>query len=146
MFLSKLKDLPFQVKKWWYNMVNKPLLDVRITVNLERKLEFEIRYNQVFIYELERQYKDVDVMNYAETNDDKVALMLYDTLFSIVDPMLPHQEDPIDEVDREALEAYQNIPPMAIRGGTENKQVVDIADISKVKSEDNMIGVDLRGG
>lgn len=131
-----------KIKKWWCNITNRPFLDVNFRLKQDGTLDINAEYNGVFIYDLDRQYRDIEAFQNARTDDEKIAMMIYDIVFGIVQPILPPEEDQ-DPEEESPDEAYKDAPVMAFRGGVENRQIVDIADLTG--QETDVRGVDVRG-
>lgn len=132
-----------KIKKLWFNLVNRPYLDMNISLKQNGSINIDAEYNGVFIYDLDRQYQNVEAFKNAQTDDEKVAMLAYDILYGIVQPILPPEEEVSGEEEDRPHDPYENIPPLAFRGGVENRQVVDIASLGKDDTDARK--VDIRG-
>jgi len=124
-----------ELAKWYATKKKKPFFKVVVEydhsntagvetmVNGVYPVEVSVNadFNEDFVQRLDSYYiskGDVEYNPMAD-NNEKVLVYLYDVISSIAEPVLGDDElPPMDDID--------NIPPLAYRGGMENKVVVDI--------------------
>jgi len=87
---------------------------VEVGINADFNEEFVQRLDSYYISKGDAEY------NPMADNNEKVLVYIYDVISTVADPVLGDDEGPpmMDDID--------NIPPLAYRGGMENKTVVDI--------------------
>lgn len=110
------------------NINNEPYFRAVITLDENQATQINVDFNSNFVYELDELYRTNPAYQRAQSNNDKMAVLLHDITSGIFLTTFP--EDP-DEVDPEELfqrDDLSNIPPLAIHGGKEVKQVVDLAN------------------
>ena len=124
-----------ELAKWYATKKKKPFFKVVVEydhsntagvetmVNGVYPVEVSVKadFNEDFVQRLDSYYisKGDAEYNPMADNNEKVLVYLYDVISSIAEPVLGDDEmPPMDDIN--------NIPPLAYRGGAENKVVVDI--------------------
>ncbi len=122
------------------NMLGRPYMTTVFTGEKEGSMSINAMFNNLFIYELDRQYSQIPSDMYDPMADDneKIAIYLYDVLSNIADNYLP--EKPQYMIDDIAA----NVPSMGGNGGKTVRQVVDLSDVSSKTVSNN--GIDLEQG
>ena len=105
-----------------YDVLSKPYFYLEMKQKLDGEITIDPRYNYLFIKQLDKFYSESAVDYDPNMPDEgKVALFISDFMNNIADGYLPEPE-PEAQLEDDVL----NIPPLASRGGTEVKQVVDL--------------------
>jgi hypothetical protein len=123
------------IKKFIYSLLGKPFIDVRFSMDKDGKINVDAKFNQHYIYVMDRTYDDNPLFDKHWGDDDKVLFNLYDIVSTMADPLLP--EEPIEErMNEDDADPFKDVPVLAFRGGQEVKQVVDIG---KINPEDRQV-------
>lgn len=127
--------------KGFHNVFGKPYMITIFTGTKDGSMSIEAQFNNLFIYELDRQYAQMSSEMYNPMADDneKIAIYLYDVLSNIADNYLP-AEKPQYMVDDIAAD----VPTMGRNGGETVRQVVDLSDVSSKTVSNN--GIDYEQG
>ncbi len=128
--------------KWFHNVIGRPYMRTIFTGTKDGAMSIDAQFNNLFIYELDRQYADMqsEMFNLKADDNEKIAVYLYDVLGGIADNYLP-PEKPYNMVDDIAAD----VPPMGFRnGGDEVRQVVDLSDVGAKTISNN--GIDIEKG
>lgn len=107
--------------KNYKSMIGQPYFVATFSLNKDSDVGVETDYNKHFIYDLDRAYAK-NQAPYDPTAEDhaKIAVYLFDIVNQIAAAHLPNDEefDPDDPM--------RYVPALAVSGGKENKQVVDL--------------------
>lgn len=124
--------------KTLYTIAGKPYLKVTITNQKDGMVGVDAIYNPHFIYQLDNDYRRGGATHYDVTapDNEKIAIYVYDAFGSIAENYIP-----LPQIEDEDEDLGANIPTMAIRGGQEVKQVVDIG-----KNSQDMRSVNIETG
>lgn len=108
--------------KKFFDVLNKPYFYLEMTQKLDGEITIDPIYNYLFIKQIDEFYsKSVADYNPNMPDEGKVALFISDFMNNIADEYLP-ELTPEAQLEDDIL----NIPPLASRGGTEVRQVVDL--------------------
>ena len=127
--------------KWFHNVLGRPYMRTIFTGTKDGAMSIDAQFNNLFIYELDRQYGDMqsEMFNLKADDNEKIAVYLYDVLGGIADNYLP-PEKPYNMVDDIAAD----VPAMPYHGGDEVRQVVDLSDVGAKTISNN--GIDIEKG
>lgn len=119
-----LPEIPEPVdEKETKSIKGEPYFLATISIDDNGKATLEEDHNKHFIYYLDKSYKSNRAPYDPDAEDvSKVAVFMYDVISQVAIPYLPVDETDLDDENPD----LNNIPPLAIRGGKEVKQVVDL--------------------
>jgi len=124
-----------------HNIMGRPYLRTVFSGTKDGSMSIDAQFNNLFIYELDKQYLEMpsDMYNPMSDDNEKIAVYLYDVLSGIAEQYLPPENNQrmIDDI-------AADVPAMGFRGGQEVKQVVDLNDVSSKTVSNN--GIDIERG
>ncbi len=128
------------IMKLGHNIIGRPYLRAVFVGTTDGSMSIDAQFNNLFIYELDRQYSEMqsDIFDTKADDNEKIAIYLYDVLSGIADNYLP-PEKPYMVGDIAA-----DVQPMGYRGGETVKQVVDLSDVASKTISNN--GIDIERG
>ncbi len=130
------------ILKGIHNILGRPYMRTIFTGTKDGAMSIDAQFNNLFIYELDRQYSQLPTDMYDPMADDngKIAVYLYDVISGIADDYLPpDRNDMLEDI-------AANVPGMHLSGGEEVRQVVDLSDVSHKTISNNGINVDVEQG
>lgn len=120
-------------KPWWTitkrhlaTLMGKPYFKVTIFETGRGQVGIDAQYNIHFIYQLDGIYSAAGATHYNRDMEEqaKIAIYLYDSIGQIAENYMPL---PTAE-QIEGMDLDDGVPPMALNGGEEVRQVVDLAN------------------
>jgi hypothetical protein len=115
------------ITKWWRTFRNQPFLCAQVVAGSDGKIRINVDFNREFIARLDEQYGELPWWKRDQVSNAKVALLLNDIFSGVADPYLPEEPEPVNQEEVDPFGNPDQIPLMAVRGGTENVTRVDIA-------------------
>lgn len=114
------------ISKVWHTILGKPYFKVTMVDIGNGQIGIDAQYNIHFIYQLDNLYSRTGSTIYQRDLEEqhKITIYLYDSINQIADEYGIRDEPTIEDEDFEGI-------PMAVRGGEEVKQVVDIASMDR---------------
>lgn len=114
------------ISKLWYTLLGKPYFKVTMVDIGSGQTGIDAQYNIHFIYQLDNLYSRTGSTIYQRDlkEQHKITIYLYDSINQIADEYGIRDEP---EIEHETMEGI----PMAVGGGEEVKQVVDIATMDR---------------
>ncbi len=119
-FLPKTEDVPPLFS----------MLNARFFTTPEGQVMTDVDFNLAFVAEVDKKFADQPGWDRTLPGNAKVALFLYSVMTEMVEPFLVNLDSA--EVPQEVEDPMAEIPVMAIHGGKENVQRVDISRMKRV--------------
>lgn len=125
-----------------HNILGRPYMRTIFIGTKDGSMSIDAQFNNLFIYELDRQYSQLPTDMYNPMADDngKIAVYLYDVISGIADDYLPPERGSMLE------DIAADVPGMHLSGGEEVRQVVDLGDVSNKTISNNGVRVDVEQG
>ena len=119
-----LPEVPEPVdEKEMKSIRGEPYFLATLRIDDQGKATLEEDHNKHFIYYLDKSYKSNNAPYDPDADEvSKIAVFMYDVISQVALPHIPMEEADLDDLNPD----LSNIPPLAIRGGKEVKQVVDL--------------------
>ena len=125
------------IKKTFLTLFGSPYFRVTIRLKKDMTTEIDADFNNFFIIKLDQLYSGKEgTWDSSLEDSDKVAIYLYDVIYGVVEPILPEEATSREELLEQ--EDLDNIPPLAVRGGKEVKQIVDLGNEDKSAGKVNI--------
>ena len=116
------------ISKVWHTILGKPYFKVTMVDIGNGQIGIDAQYNIHFIYQLDNLYSRTGSVTYQRDLEEehKITIYLYDSINQVADEY-GIRDEPEVEFGDDIMEGI----PMAVRGGEEVKQVVDIATMDR---------------
>ena len=108
------------IAKHIFTILGRPFFKASFFYHDADRVSIDAEFNSMFIYELERLYRQrgqEKVLEPLDHDQDKVAVYLYDLISGIAEDYLP--EENMEDI-------APDVPMLGFRGGEEVRQVVDL--------------------
>lgn len=112
------------------DMADYPFLNARYYTLPNGEIMTDVNFNAAFVAKVDEKFEDDPDWDRTMPNNAKVAMFLYAVMEQAVEPYLSAIPDEGKAVP-EGYDPMENIPAMAVRGGVENKTVIDLGKMTR---------------
>ena len=124
-FVSR-EEVDLETEKKTHANADYPFLNARFFSTPNGQIMTDVNFNAAFVDQVDAKFEGDSSWDTTMPNNAKVAMFLYAMMEQAVEPYLaeiPEQGLALPE----GYDPMEHIPAMAVRGGVENKTVVDIS-------------------